>query len=298
MKVWLQPKQWERRYQRYLKATAASVKAEFLARLGHIIKLQKQKAIVEEDDESYFDTPTVEKNSDEITYLIAALYAWWNLQKVDVRVTLRGYYNAVNIYNDTQFRGVVKSLTGLSIPTTRNAPYKSDLLVSPYNDIASKLGEDVDIFRTEPYLDGIEKNWVAMQETYIDRTVNDAVSSSELAVRKGLVTSAGEDIILGVIGTKFNTVGQYVNQFADNQINSLDVQLSENRQRSLGANEYVWETRRDERVRGNPIGVYANAKPSHYDRQGQVFSWNNPPVDGHPGEAPNCRCRAIMRLPR
>ncbi|MBD3661803.1 MAG: minor capsid protein, partial [Arenibacter algicola] len=45
--------------------------------------------------------------------------------------------------------------------------------------------------------------------------------------------------------------------------------------------KYIWRTRGDGKVRS-----------SHADRDGKVFSWDDPPEGGHPGEAPNCRCRA------
>ena len=44
---------------------------------------------------------------------------------------------------------------------------------------------------------------------------------------------------------------------------------------------YIWRTQGDSRVRS-----------THSDRDGKVFSWDNPPEGGHPGEAPNCRCWA------
>ncbi len=44
---------------------------------------------------------------------------------------------------------------------------------------------------------------------------------------------------------------------------------------------YIWRTRGDSKVRSE-----------HAARDGQVFSWDDPPEGGHPGEAPNCRCTA------
>lgn len=44
---------------------------------------------------------------------------------------------------------------------------------------------------------------------------------------------------------------------------------------------YIWRTQRDDVVRSE-----------HAVREGQVFSWENPPPGGHPGEAYGCRCRA------
>ena len=33
-------------------------------------------------------------------------------------------------------------------------------------------------------------------------------------------------------------------------------------------------------------------RPSHQSNDGKIFSWDNPPPTGHPGEDYNCRCRA------
>lgn len=49
----------------------------------------------------------------------------------------------------------------------------------------------------------------------------------------------------------------------------------------MDSTHYIWRSVRDDRSRGE-----------HAKRHGQIFSWDNPPEDGHPGEAPNCRCWA------
>lgn len=50
---------------------------------------------------------------------------------------------------------------------------------------------------------------------------------------------------------------------------------------------YIWRTRRDGKVRS-----------SHAEREGQVFSWDDPPEGGHPGEDYGCRCTAEPYLPQ
>ena len=42
---------------------------------------------------------------------------------------------------------------------------------------------------------------------------------------------------------------------------------------------YIWRCVGDGKVRS-----------SHADRDGQIFSWNEAPEGGHPGEEYNCRC--------
>lgn len=46
--------------------------------------------------------------------------------------------------------------------------------------------------------------------------------------------------------------------------------------------QYIWRTMLDNRVR-----------PHHQAREGLIFFWDNPPDDGHPGEADWCRCKAV-----
>lgn len=65
------------------------------------------------------------------------------------------------------------------------------------------------------------------------------------------------------------------------------------RQESSGITKYVWSTSLDSRVRGTPDGVWPNAEISHYDLEGKIFSWDDPPEPGHPGEDYQCRCIAL-----
>jgi len=44
---------------------------------------------------------------------------------------------------------------------------------------------------------------------------------------------------------------------------------------------YIWRTRGD-----------GNVRPSHAANDGRIFSWDNPPATGHPGEDYGCRCVA------
>ena len=45
--------------------------------------------------------------------------------------------------------------------------------------------------------------------------------------------------------------------------------------------KYTWRTQKDRYVRDE-----------HKKREGVVFEWDDPPYDGHPGEAYGCRCWA------
>jgi SPP1 gp7 family putative phage head morphogenesis protein len=80
---------------------------------------------------------------------------------------------------------------------------------------------------------------------------------------------------------------------ARDQVLSFQADLNRTRQENLGVSEYIWRATPDERTR-----------PEHAERDGQTFSWDDPPGDpndehtgGHPGEAINCRCNAEPIIP-
>lgn len=79
---------------------------------------------------------------------------------------------------------------------------------------------------------------------------------------------------------------------ARDQVGTLNAQITKDRDEELGVESYIWRTARDERVRGNPSGLYPNARPSHYAREGEEFKWSEPPSGGHAGIPVNCRCYA------
>lgn len=69
---------------------------------------------------------------------------------------------------------------------------------------------------------------------------------------------------------------------ARDQTSKINSALTKARQEKLGVTEYIWSTSNDQRVRHD-----------HAERDGKKFKWNEPPPDGHPGHAINCRCVAI-----
>lgn len=79
---------------------------------------------------------------------------------------------------------------------------------------------------------------------------------------------------------------------ARDQVGTLNAQITKDRDEELGVESYIWRTARDERVRGNPSGLYPNARPSHYAREGKEFKWSEPPSGGPPGTEIQCRCYA------
>lgn len=123
--------------------------------------------------------------------------------------------------------------------------------------------------------------------TEIESQVSDAVLNGERP----------EDIEARLV-ERYGVAQSNAARIARDQVNKLNGQLTEVRQRDLGVRSYIWRTARDERVRGAPGGKYPKARPSHYHLEGKRFTWDNPPASGtdgeagHPGEAIECRCYA------
>ena len=86
---------------------------------------------------------------------------------------------------------------------------------------------------------------------------------------------------------------------ARDQTSKIVSQLNQSRQSDAGIKSYTWRTSEDERVVGTPGGDYPKgnkAHGDHYKRNDKIFYWSNPPSDGHPGDAINCRCVAIPKI--
>jgi SPP1 gp7 family putative phage head morphogenesis protein len=85
---------------------------------------------------------------------------------------------------------------------------------------------------------------------------------------------------------EFGIAAKRAKLIARDQTATLNGTLNKVRQQQIGLEKYKWSTSLDERVR-----------PEHAEREGKIFSWDNPPDDGNPGEPINCRCVAIAIIP-
>ena len=78
---------------------------------------------------------------------------------------------------------------------------------------------------------------------------------------------------------RFNVSESHARLIARDQVGQLYADVNHTRQRDLGITRFVWRTANDERVRGDPDGLYPKALPSHFDLDGQTFSYDDPPTD-------------------
>ena len=69
---------------------------------------------------------------------------------------------------------------------------------------------------------------------------------------------------------------------ARDQSSKINAALTRARHEEMGVTQYIWSTSGDERVRD-----------SHAENDGKIFSYDDPPATGNPGDQINCRCVAI-----
>lgn len=139
---------------------------------------------------------------------------------------------------------------------------------------------------------------LAMQRSVgLIRGLSDETAAAlEKALIQLLTEGASNERIAKTIAERFGFAERRARFIARDQAATFNSELNRIRLQQIGVTEYVWSTALDERVRGNPVGKYPSARPSHWEREGKVFKWSDPPEGGHPGMAINCRCvaRAVL----
>lgn len=150
----------------------------------------------------------------------------------------------------------------------------------------------VQLFQNEswlnPILESFTKDNVALIKSLKNKTLTDLQLTLNSEFKKGTLYTDIKEIIQ----SKYKNTEWGAERIARDQIGKLNADLTEYRQEEIGVKKYIWRTSLDERVRGNPIGKFPKAIPSHWEREGKIFSWDSPPEGGHPGQAILCRCYA------
>lgn len=106
-------------------------------------------------------------------------------------------------------------------------------------------------------------------------------SGIEQTITRGVARGQRSEEIAAELTRRFNVAESDAARIARDQVGKLYGDIQQAKQQALGVTRYIWRTVRDNRVR-----------EEHEELEGQIFSWADPPEDGHPGDAINCRCSA------
>lgn len=123
-------------------------------------------------------------------------------------------------------------------------------------------------------LSGQVNNWVSGAVSYLVDAESQLLDAVERAVLEG-----GD--VAAAIEERGRVSTSRAKLIARDQVANLNREVSRYRQQAVGVTEYRWVTSMDERVR-----------PEHASLNGKKFRWDDPPPEGHPGEAIQCRCVA------
>lgn len=91
----------------------------------------------------------------------------------------------------------------------------------------------------------------------------------------------------------YNITDNRAKLIARDQTNKTISVISSELYKAYGMTKYIWITMHDERVVGNPMGLYPHSTKehgNHFKRHQKVFRFDTPPDDGLPGWAIQCRC--------
>jgi len=173
----------------------------------------------------------------------------------------------VDKFNAAQFKKQFKRISGVD-------PLKSAAGISDALEVAGQHNVDKIVTVNSNYFDQIRE-------------------SSNRALRKG--TSYGD--LKTEIVELTEATQQRAKLIAVDQVQKLNADLEQTRQKGNGISRYFWRTRRNARVRSK-----ANSKgySDHAGLEGAVIDYNHPPVTvlsgkragetNHPGHDINCKC--------
>jgi SPP1 gp7 family putative phage head morphogenesis protein len=192
----------------------------------------------------------------EIRRKIKELARRFELDPDSATLSSRKMVNSVKRTVDDRLRSEVRRSVGIDIePFIRN-----DNQLTPLIDQAVK--DNVALIKSIP-------------EQYFQKLEEHVVGA--------IVSGARHEKLKEVVGYVGKVTENRAKLIARDQVSKLNGSINRIRQSSIGIDEYVWSTSKDERVR-----------ETHADNEGKRFRWDNPPEEtGHPGEDINCRCVAI-----
>ncbi len=139
----------------------------------------------------------------------------------------------------------------------------------------------IDIFADTPALIDVLSSSVDEAVAIVTKWSFDFQSDVASAVRRGVRQGLRFEQIAAELQQRLAISQRRARLIARDQVSNANAALTRQRQTDAGITRYRWITSLDERVRDD-----------HAGRHGEIFSWDNPPSDGHPGEAINCRCTA------
>ncbi|MEK4085619.1 phage head morphogenesis protein [Psychrobacillus sp. FSL K6-1415] len=140
----------------------------------------------------------------------------------------------------------------------------------------------IDPTKTEPWLNNFMKAKVAENVNYITKIQDDYVEKIEEIIETGVKGGTNPKVIRNQLVERIGMTESRAQFIAVDQAGSILGQMTAKRHQQMGVEKFKWLTSKDERVR-----------ESHRELSDMVFTYDDPPEVGLPGEDYRCRCVAI-----
>jgi SPP1 gp7 family putative phage head morphogenesis protein len=128
--------------------------------------------------------------------------------------------------------------------------------------------------------------WLASNVDLVARLGTELRRELEEVLADALQKGSRHELVARRIAERLHVARSRAKVIARDQLQKYQAQVNEAQQRRAGIDRYVWRH----------SGSGRNPRPEHLARDGRVFSWSDPPADGHPGAAIQCRCTAEPSL--
>lgn len=178
----------------------------------------------------------------------------------DISRLVEQFGEELNTFNRAQVHKVFKGVLGVDLLSSE--PNLAEIM-------SAFVNENVSLIKS------IETQFLGETEQVVLRGLRSGLRAEEIS--KQLLSELPSD---GFVSRYGKAQGR-AELIARDQANKFYGQLTEARQTAAGVDQYIWRTALDQRVR-----------EEHASREGEIFNWDDPPDDGHPGEPINCRCYA------
>jgi SPP1 gp7 family putative phage head morphogenesis protein len=139
----------------------------------------------------------------------------------------------------------------------------------------------VDVVGSEPWLAKTLGLFTSRNVALIKTVPSIFFDEIEKLVTERIATGERWEALTEDLKKKHGASESHAKLIARDQSTKFYGALNKTRQEDLGIDGYHWRTMRDNRVRDE-----------HETLQGERFSWDDPPSEGHPGQAIQCRCYA------
>lgn len=145
--------------------------------------------------------------------------------------------------------------------------------------IRAALGTD--LFLNDRRLSALVEGFTVENVSLIKDLPTQIIQDIEKSVTRAMTSGTPHKQLAAEIEDKFGIGERRARIIARDQIGKLNGQVNAARQKELGVEKFIWRTVNDERVR-----------PEHEERDGEIYSYSDPPDGELPGEPILCRCYA------